>query len=126
MGSQSAETSKIRRLLRTQLPDFEISIGGTTSIDVTRKGVDKTLCVKKLKERLGVERKRMLFVGDALFRGGNDYIMKSTGIRCICLGSEGNKGSGKKDNLECCFHVASKLANRSSAGSKTFFVLHDF
>jgi hypothetical protein len=22
-------------------------------------------------------------VGDALFRGGNDYIMRSTGIRCI-------------------------------------------
>jgi hypothetical protein len=74
---------KIRRLLKTQLPNFEISIGGTTSIDVTRKGVNKTLCVKKLKERLGVERKGMLFVGDALFRGGNDYIMKSTGIKCI-------------------------------------------
>jgi len=76
---------RIRRLLRTQLPDFEISIGATTSIDVTRKGVDKTLCVKKLKEHLGVERKGMLFVGDALFRGGNDYIMKRTGIRCISV-----------------------------------------
>ena len=76
---------RIRKLLRTQLPNFEISIGGTTSIDVTRKGVDKTLCVKKLKKRLGVERKGMLFVGDALFRGGNDYIMKSTGIKCISV-----------------------------------------
>jgi hypothetical protein len=84
---------RIRRLLRTQLPDFEISIGGTTSIDVTRKGVDKTLCVKKLKEHLGVERNDMLFVGDALFRGGNDYIMKSTGIRCISV-------SGPKETKE--------------------------
>jgi len=74
---------KIRKLLREQLPDFEISVGGTTSIDVTRKGVNKTLCVKKLTERLDLERKSMLFVGDALFRGGNDYIMKSTGIKCI-------------------------------------------
>ena len=39
---------RIRRLLRTHLRNFEISIGGTTSIDVTRKGVNKTLCVKKL------------------------------------------------------------------------------
>jgi hypothetical protein len=76
---------RIRKLLRTLLPNFEISIGGTTSIDVTRKGVNKTLCVKKLKERLGVDRNGMLFVGDALFRGGNDYIMKSTGIKCVSV-----------------------------------------
>jgi phosphomannomutase len=76
---------KIRRLLRMRLPDFEITVGGTTSIDVTRKGVNKTLCVKKLEEHLRVERKSMLFVGDALFRGGNDYIMKTTGIRCISV-----------------------------------------
>jgi HAD superfamily hydrolase (TIGR01484 family) len=84
---------RIRRLLRMQLPKFEISIGGTTSIDVTRKGVDKTLCVKKLRERLGVTRKDMLFVGDALFKGGNDYIMKSTRIRCISV-------SGPKETKE--------------------------
>ena len=83
--SNQKKRLRIRRLLRSQLPDFEISIGGTTSIDVTRKGVNKTLCVKKLKERLGVERKDMLFVGDALFRGGNDHIMKSTGIKCISV-----------------------------------------
>jgi phosphomannomutase len=76
---------RIRRLLRTQLHNFEVSIGGTTSIDVTRKGINKTLCVKKVKEHLSAERKDMLFVGDALFRGGNDYIMKSTGIRCISV-----------------------------------------
>jgi phosphomannomutase len=76
---------RIRRLLRAQLHNFEISIGGTTSIDVTRKGVNKTLCVKKLREHLNVNRKDMLFVGDALFRGGNDHIMKSTGIRCISI-----------------------------------------
>ena len=75
----------MRRLLRRQLPNFEVSIGGTTSIDVTKKGVNKTLCVAKLRERLSLERKDMLFIGDALFKGGNDYIMKSTGIRCISV-----------------------------------------
>jgi hypothetical protein len=76
---------RIRRCLKRHLPNFEITIGGTTSIDVTKKGVNKTLCVKKLKERLNVERKNMLYVGDALFRGGNDYVMKSTGIKCISV-----------------------------------------
>jgi phosphomannomutase len=74
---------KIRRLLRIKLPDFEITVGGTTSIDVTKKGVNKTLCVKKLEERLDVKRQNMLFVGDALFRGGNDYIVRSTGVKCL-------------------------------------------
>ena len=73
----------IRRHLKPRLPNFEITIGGTTSIDVTRKGVNKTLCVRKLIERLHVSKKEMLFVGDALFKGGNDYIMKSTGVQCL-------------------------------------------
>jgi len=76
---------RIRRHLKRHLSNFEITIGGTTSIDVTKKGVNKTLCVKKLKERLNVERKNMLYVGDALFRGGNDYVMKSTGIKCVSV-----------------------------------------
>jgi HAD superfamily hydrolase (TIGR01484 family) len=78
---------RMRKLLKKYLPGFEISIGGTTSIDVTRKGVNKTLCVKKLKERLGVDKKHMLYVGDALFKGGNDYIMRSTNIRCLPVSS---------------------------------------
>jgi phosphomannomutase len=84
---------RLRKLLRTLLPDFEVSIGGTTSIDVTRKGVNKTLCVKKLKEHLALKQRDMLFVGDALFRGGNDYIMKSTAIKCIAV-------SGPKETKE--------------------------
>jgi len=76
---------RIRRHLKRHLPNCEITIGGTTSIDVTKKGVNKTLCVKKLKKRLNVEQKNMLYVGDALFRGGNDYVMKSTGIKCISV-----------------------------------------
>jgi phosphomannomutase len=73
----------IRSRLQPRLPNFEITIGGTTSIDVTREGVNKTLCVRKLNQRLHVNQKKMLFVGDALFKGGNDYIMKSTGIQCV-------------------------------------------
>ena len=74
---------RMRKALQKYLPEFEITIGGTTSIDVTKKRVNKTLCVRKLEERLGVSRRVMLYVGDALFKGGNDYIMRSTGIRCV-------------------------------------------
>ena len=74
---------RIRKFLRMQLRNFEITIGGITSIDVTRKGINKALCVEKLEEHLNADLKDMLFVGDALFRGGNDYIMRSTGVRCL-------------------------------------------
>jgi HAD superfamily hydrolase (TIGR01484 family) len=76
---------RIRQLLKTQLPGFEITIGGTTSIDVTKNGVNKTLCVTNLEKRLSVKRENMLFVGDALFKGGNDHIMRSTGVRCLSV-----------------------------------------
>jgi hypothetical protein len=83
----------IRRHLSPRLRNFEITIGGTTSIDVTRKGVNKTLCVRKLVERLRVNKKEMLFVGDALFKGGNDYIMKSASIQCVPV-------SGPKETMK--------------------------
>jgi len=73
---------RIRKLLKPRLPEFEVSIGGTTSIDVTRKGVNKTLCVPRLMKKLHVSLGEMLFIGDALFKGGNDYIMKSSGVKC--------------------------------------------
>jgi phosphomannomutase len=88
---------RIRRFLKTQLRSYEVTIGGTTSIDVTRRGVNKTLCVKKLKEHLSVDLRNMLFIGDALFRGGNDYIMKSTGIKCVSVsGPKETKGLIRK------------------------------
>jgi phosphomannomutase len=88
---------RIRRFLKTQLGSYEVTIGGTTSIDVTRRGVNKTLCVRKLKEHLSVDLRNMLFIGDALFRGGNDHIMKSTSIKCVSVsGPKETKGVIRK------------------------------
>jgi HAD superfamily hydrolase (TIGR01484 family) len=65
------------------LPEFEVRIGGTTSIDVTKKGIDKAFGVLRIIERLHIDKEDVVFVGDALFEGGNDYAVKSLGIRCI-------------------------------------------
>ena len=58
-------------------------MGGTTSIDITKPGIDKAYGINKLKEILNIEIPEMLFVGDALFEGGNDYPARSTGAKCI-------------------------------------------
>ncbi|MCC6448174.1 MAG: HAD-IIB family hydrolase [Chitinophagaceae bacterium] len=69
--------------LNTKLPDFNIQIGGTTSIDITKKGIDKSYGIKMLIEITKISKEKMLFVGDALFEGGNDLSIKNTKIDCI-------------------------------------------
>ena len=62
---------------------LSVQLGGATSMDITRPGVDKAYGIGKLKEVLGVPVKRMLFIGDALFPGGNDYPAKQAGAESI-------------------------------------------
>jgi phosphomannomutase len=71
--------------LRKRIPEFDAHIGGMTSIDVTRGGVDKAYAIKKLEKHLKISIAKMIFIGDALFEGGNDYPAKSTGINCISV-----------------------------------------
>ena len=73
---------KIIKYLSEKLPDFEVRIGGTSTIDVTHKGIDKAYGIRKISLELDIPIKNMLFVGDALFEGGNDDVVKKTGIRC--------------------------------------------
>ena len=69
--------------LEPLLSGFSIGLGGSSSIDVTRPGIDKAYGIGKLREVLGIEIADMLFVGDALFEGGNDYPARRTGVDCI-------------------------------------------
>jgi HAD superfamily hydrolase (TIGR01484 family) len=66
-----------------RLPDLEVRGGGSTSVDVTKKGVDKAYGMRKLIEQLGIGTSDVLFVGDRLDVGGNDYPVKAMGIECL-------------------------------------------
>jgi phosphomannomutase len=68
------------KVLKRLLPELEVRIGGATSIDVTKKGIDKAYGVRQIHNHLKVPISRMLFVGDAIFPGGNDYAALKTGI----------------------------------------------
>jgi len=74
---------KIVDLLQKRLSKFDIRMGGTTSIDITRRGMNKAFGIHKLEQYVQIPISDMLFVGDALFMGGNDYPAKATGIDCI-------------------------------------------
>ncbi len=75
--------SKIMRELKKWLRGFEVRQGGLTSIDVTKKGIDKGYAVRRLMKILHAQKKSIVFIGDAIFPGGNDYSVKGTGVSCI-------------------------------------------
>ena len=74
---------QIVKYMMEKIPEFEIRIGGTTSIDVTKKGEDKSFGIRQASFRLGIPISDILFVGDALFPGGNDAPARTTGAECI-------------------------------------------
>jgi hypothetical protein len=70
----------LRAAIADQLPEFEVRAGGSTTIDITRIGIDKAYGMKKLMEILQVGKDNILFLGDKLQEGGNDYPVKAMGI----------------------------------------------
>ncbi|MEA2521864.1 MAG: phosphomannomutase [Actinomycetota bacterium] len=74
---------KMQSLLEGLIPEFSVRLGGTTSIDVTRPGIDKAYGIGKLRDILDIPTSRMIFIGDALFPGGNDYPAKEAGVPCV-------------------------------------------
>lgn len=71
---------KIAKYLQEYLPDLEVHAAGYTSIDVTKKGIDKAYGLKQMEKYLKVKIKNMVFIGDAIFPGGNDYAITKTPI----------------------------------------------
>lgn len=70
----------LRDYAAERLSDLEVRVGGTTSVDVTRVGIDKAYGMRKLVEVLGIKKEDILFIGDKLEEGGNDYPVKAMGI----------------------------------------------
>jgi HAD superfamily hydrolase (TIGR01484 family) len=75
-----AKKESLRAAAAELLPELEVRSGGSTSVDVTRKGIDKAYGMTKLSELTGIPLTEMLFVGDRLDEGGNDYPVKSVGV----------------------------------------------
>ena len=78
-----AKRKQIKALLDTYIPGFSVRIGGATSIDVTKPGIDKAYGIRKLRDLLGISLKDMIYIGDALFVGGNDYPALAAGVVSI-------------------------------------------
>ncbi len=76
---------KIAGLMQKYLPELEVRAAGHTSVDVTKKGIDKAYGLRQIEKHLKVKIKDMLFVGDAIFPGGNDYAVTKTPVDYIAV-----------------------------------------
>lgn len=70
----------LQAALLERLPNFSVRVNASNTIDITRQGITKAYGVRRLSEILTMPISEMLYVGDALFPGGNDEIVKETGI----------------------------------------------
>lgn len=76
----NSKKARLRDVVAELIPDFEVRSGGSTSIDITKLGIDKGYGMKKLMEMLDISKEEILFMGDRLNEGGNDYPVKAMGI----------------------------------------------
>ncbi len=74
--------NSLREAVQALLPDLEVRSGGSTSVDITERGIDKAYGMNRLAEQTGISLDDMLFVGDRLDENGNDYPVLAMGVRC--------------------------------------------
>jgi HAD superfamily hydrolase (TIGR01484 family) len=77
-----ARKNRLREAVAVQIPDLEVRSGGSTSVDITHRGIDKAYGMRQLAEQTGIALEDMLFVGDRLDPDGNDFPVLAIGVPC--------------------------------------------
>ena len=97
---------KLRDAVALDVPDLEVRAGGSTSVDITRRGIDKAYGMAKLVEMTGIAPQDMLFIGDRLDEAGNDYPVKAAGYPTRPV-------AGWEECVEVIAQIVSELAGRA-------------
>lgn len=84
---QGEKRREIVAIVEKEIPEFSIRVAGATSIDVTMPGVDKGYGMQKLLDANNLKKEEVLFMGDKIEPGGNDYAVEEMGIDCIAVRS---------------------------------------
>ena len=99
----------LRDAVAPLLPELEVRSGGSTSVDITLKGVDKAYGMRRLAEVTGIALEEMLFIGDRLDPEGNDYPVKALGVPCQAVG-------GWQDTVTYVTALAGLIASQEHNG----------
>ncbi|MCA9327900.1 HAD-IIB family hydrolase [Candidatus Saccharibacteria bacterium] len=79
----NSKKEQLREYVQRRLPDFEVRISSPTSIDVSKPGMDKAYGVNEFLRIRSLAPEAVVFFGDRLMPGGNDYPVKRLGVDCI-------------------------------------------
>lgn len=71
----------LRKQLSVALPEYEVLINGKTSLDILQKGIDKAFGIEKLIQYSKWAKEDIIFFGDSMQPGGNDYPVVQLGVR---------------------------------------------
>ena len=99
----------IKSILEKFIPEFSVRTGGSTSIDITRPGIDKAYGIRKLRDILGISINEMIYIGDALYVGGNDHAAETVGVDCISVNDSGDT-KRVVQTIIACLGVSDKAA----------------
>ena len=78
--SDDTKKAEMVDLLTPMLPKYAVKSGGTTTIDITLKGIDKGFGMEQFLKEVGFTKEDVLFTGDRLYEGGNDYAVVRTDV----------------------------------------------
>lgn len=74
---------KIVSVLAPLLPEVSLLVNAYSSIDILNKGFNKAVGLVRFLDKIGLQKSDVIFVGDGLFPGGNDYSVYEAGIDTI-------------------------------------------
>jgi len=73
----------IKAEIEKHVQGVEVVIGGNSTIDILPKGFNKAVGLTHFLEILNFKKDDMVFMGDAIFPGGNDYSVAEAGFKSI-------------------------------------------
>lgn len=86
-----------------ELPNLEVRPGGSSSVDISQRGVDKSFAVRELVDILDIEVGQIVFIGDRMEPDGNDYPAAKAGTRAV-------KVNGPADTVKLCGEIIARLS----------------
>ena len=95
--------SRLARAVAAELPELDVRPGGASSVDISQRGFDKSFAVRELAGILGMEIGRIVFIGDRMEPGGNDYPAALAGTRAV-------KVTGPADTVRLCGEIIAGLS----------------
>jgi HAD superfamily hydrolase (TIGR01484 family) len=72
---------KIKNIIEKEVPNVSVTIAGTTTIEVLPKGWNKAVGLNYYLKEAGFNIDDVVFVGDAIYPGGNDYPISQLNIK---------------------------------------------